>query len=135
MREVWRRCGQGGFAVSADGLSTVYVTGPCDEPLLTVYLGGTTGMGEVEQSEQLPREIEVPVGVLDGAAVTTALPDQGGWITDFSGESQRIPALGLVASVSQVSRAVSGNSPATKGPVPLLMSIPAKCSGRRQDGS
>jgi hypothetical protein len=108
MHEVWRRCGQGGFAVSADRLSTAYVTGPCDEPLLTVHLGGTSGMGGVEQTEQLPREIAVPVGVLDGAVVTSALPDQGGWITDFSGESRRIPALEYVGGVSQASRLVSG---------------------------
>lgn len=108
LHEVWRRCGQGGFAVSADGLSTVYVTGGCDEPLLTVSLGVTTGMGEGEQSERLPRELEYPVGVLGGAAVTSAAPDQGGWITDFSGESHRIPGLGLVGGVSESNRLVSG---------------------------
>jgi len=108
LQEAWRQCGQGGFAVSADRLSTVYVGGPCDIMGHKVYLGGTTGMGEAELSEPLPREIQVPVGVFDGAAVTAALPDEGGWITDFSGKSRRIPGLSLVAGVSQQSRLFSG---------------------------
>jgi hypothetical protein len=108
LREVWRRCGQGGFALSNDGVQTAYTTAACDDHVATVHLGLASGMSDLEQSQDLPVDLSIPVGVLGGAVVLGSLPGDNPHVATFSGPLEPIQALGSAEGVSEQLGLVSG---------------------------
>ena len=75
LHEVWRRCTQGGFAVSQDGLRTAYSTGGCEGSDAALHVGPTSGTGD-EQTRPMPLAPASPVGML-GDGRGHQLPQRG----------------------------------------------------------
>ena len=114
LREVWRRCGQGAFAVSEDGNRTAYDTADCDSSVSTMRLdlsdeapGGADPLLR-DQAEQVPVEQGIPVGIIGDTVVARSLPGARSLVVDFDGGPEQITTLGQAAGSSEGRRLVSG---------------------------
>lgn len=108
LHEVWSRCGQGGFALSNDGIQTAYTTAACDDHVATIHLGLASGMSDSEQTQEVPVDLSMPAGVLGGTVVLGSLPGDQPHVATFSGALQPIAALDSAVGVNQELGLVSG---------------------------
>jgi hypothetical protein len=115
LKQVWRRCGQGTFAVSDRGLRTAYTTGDCRSSRLTLRLGVTEVPASVsnpliadEQVQDLPVEQSIPAGVIGETVVAGSLPGARPLVVDFADQPAAIRSLGGARSVDESSHLVAG---------------------------
>jgi hypothetical protein len=115
LRQVWRRCGQGTFAVSDGGLRTAYATGDCRSSRLLLRLGVTEVPASVsnpliadEQVQDLPVEQSIPAGVIGETVVVGSLPGARPLVVDFAYQPAAIRSLGEARSVDESRHLVAG---------------------------
>jgi hypothetical protein len=115
LKQVWRRCGQGTFAVGEGGLRTAYATGSCRSSRVALRLGLTQLPASVsnptpadERTQDLPTEQGIPVGVVGETVIAGALPGARSLVVDFVREPTPIRSLGEVRSVGAELSLVAG---------------------------
>ena len=125
LHEVWRRCTQGGFAVSQDGLRTAYSTGGCQGSDAEIHVGPTSGPGE-EQTWAMPLAPASPVGMLGAAVVISSLNEGPPLLIDDDGSTTSLDQLSRAEGVDERLGLVSGQ---------LAGSAPQRATGAVVDAS